>query len=63
MTVDEYEQQYAERNGVTVEELHARGMRGGVCECGGRSCDGFQMFYRDVDAALAAELLEKWAKP
>ena len=45
-SIAEFEQQYAERSGVTVEWLHAHGRDGDVCDCGDDICDGFQMRHR-----------------
>lgn len=39
----EFEQQYAERSGVTVEWLHARNQYGIPCDCGEPDCQGWQM--------------------
>ena len=43
MTKDEFEQQYAERSGVTVEWLHERGQKAMPCNCGVFGCTGWQM--------------------
>ena len=43
VTVEEFEAAYAERGGVTVEELHSWGLRGEPCDCGGDFCEGWAM--------------------
>jgi hypothetical protein len=42
-TVEEFEEQYAQRSGVTVEWLHENGRYGAPCDCGDDACEGFQM--------------------
>ena len=43
MTRDEFEQQYAQRSKLTVEQLHAYGLLGVPCSCGEDGCEGWQM--------------------
>lgn len=45
MTQSEFEQQYAERSGVTVEWLHAHNQFGVPCDCEEPGCEGWQMKY------------------
>lgn len=45
-SVEEFERQYAERSGVTVEFLHDQELFGVTCECGDEICEGFQMTHR-----------------
>ena len=62
MTLDEFEQQYAERSGVTVAWLHAKGQFGAPCNCGEEGCQGWQMKHKTTlqevimeDLAMAIE--------
>jgi len=48
MTLDEFEQGYAERSGKTVEQLHATGRRAFPCRCGDESCEGWQMISEEI---------------
>ena len=43
VTLSAFEQQYAERSGVTVEWLHAHDQFGAPCDCEDPSCSGWQM--------------------
>lgn len=47
MTADEFEQQYAARSKVTVEELRALGRIVLPCDCGEDDCEGWQSISRD----------------
>lgn len=51
-TVEQFEQEYAERSGVTVELLHAHGRYGKPCNCGDDECEGWQMAHADDDDSL-----------
>lgn len=42
-TVRKFEEKYAERSGVTVQNLHDWGMYGAPCDCDYRGCKGFGM--------------------
>jgi hypothetical protein len=56
MTREEFEQQYAERSGITVEEL--RIYRTVLpCDCGEEGCEGWQM----VPISLADDpMIRRW---
>lgn len=43
MTLEEFEQQYAERSGMAVERLHDLGLFGTPCDCEEPGCQGWQM--------------------
>ena len=47
MTKDAFERDYAKRSSITVEELHALGLRAERCECGEDGCNGWKMASRD----------------
>lgn len=49
MTAEEFEQWYAERVGLSVAALRARGREVRPCDCGDVICDGWQMAYIDDD--------------
>lgn len=51
-SVEEFEQQYAERSGVTVAFLHEYGRYGERCNCGEEGCQGFQMTNAWEDALM-----------
>jgi hypothetical protein len=42
MTAEEFERQYAERSGLTVERLRALGRVVIPCRCGWNECEGWQ---------------------
>jgi ribosomal protein S27AE len=42
MTAEEFERQYAERSGITVEKLRAWGRIVAPCDCGADMCEGWQ---------------------
>jgi hypothetical protein len=42
MTAEEFERQYAERSGTTVEELRKMGRIVAPCNCGDETCEGWQ---------------------
>lgn len=46
MTLDEFERGYAERSGMSPENLRALGMGGTPCDCGESICRGWQMVWR-----------------
>ena len=43
LTREEFEQQYAARSGVTIEELRRLGCHAEPCACADESCRGWQM--------------------
>lgn len=43
MLKDEFEKGYAERSGITVEDLHKHGQEAVPCDCGEESCRGWAM--------------------
>ena len=43
MTKEEFERDYAERSGVTIEWLHEHGREGVPCDCGEELCQGWAM--------------------
>lgn len=43
VAVREFEEGYAARSGVTVQQLHDWGMYGAPCDCGNEGCKGFGM--------------------
>lgn len=43
MTADEFATAYAERSGLTVDELKELGLVARECDCGDELCDGWQM--------------------
>lgn len=47
MTVEQFEREYAERSGVTVEFLRQWGRHGELCDCDEEICEGFQMAHSD----------------
>lgn len=53
MTADEFERAYAERSGITVEQLRAAGRVVAPCRCGEDICEGWQ----SINAELLAEEL------
>ena len=42
MTAEEFERQYAERSGITVERLRELGRIVAPCDCGEEYCEGWQ---------------------
>ena len=71
MTKDEFERQYAERSGATVEWLHDEGLSAIPCDCGEAGCEGWQMIHADEEqvnihisvmasARALAVLMEAW---
>ena len=55
MTLEEFEEAYAEGSGVTVEELHAMGLYGEPCDCGDDLCWGWQMNWEQRRERAAPE--------
>lgn len=52
MDREEFEQQYAERSGITRDELHNIGRVAIPCDCGEEICEGWQMIQQDGDGTL-----------
>jgi hypothetical protein len=50
--VREFEEGYAQRSGVTVQQLHGWGMYGAPCDCGSEGCTGFGMEHPGSDNEL-----------
>lgn len=50
MDLREFERGYAERSGLTIDRLHALGLRGEPCDCDYEKCEGWQMFHGDDEA-------------
>jgi len=71
MTSEEFEAQYAEGSGLSVEELHRFGRFAEPCDCGWPQCQGWQMghqwedalFYDKLRSTTAAELGYNPIKP
>ena len=61
MLKDEFEKGYAERSGITVEDLHKRGQEAVPCDCGEESCHGWAMLQRF--SFLPATICEQCGKP
>lgn len=59
MSADEFERQYAERSGITVEYLHDElGRRAIPCSCDYEHCQGWRIVSDDAaDELEALELL------
>lgn len=47
MTSEEFERQYAERSGITVERLRELGRIVAPCDCGEDICEGWQSTTRE----------------
>ncbi len=43
ITKEEFEYGYAQRSGLTVDELHTLGLRAEPCDCGADNCRGWKM--------------------
>ncbi len=50
MTADEFEKQYAESGGMTVEKLRERGRIVCPCSCGDESCEGWRSTTEEREA-------------
>lgn len=46
MTREEFERQYTERSGITIEFLHELGRFAEPCNCGEEGCQGWQMVHK-----------------
>jgi hypothetical protein len=47
---DTFEREYAERSGMTIDELHAWGRFTEECSCGEDGCEGWAMGYQHEEA-------------
>lgn len=47
MTKEEFEQGYAKRSGMTVDQLHGLSFHAEFCECGEEICEGWQMVHTE----------------
>lgn len=56
MTADAFEQQYAARSGISVEQLRALGRIVRPCHCDGDGCEGWQ----SVSRATAEDNDHEW---
>jgi len=59
MTKEAFEAAYAQRSGITVDELHALGRYAVSCGCGDEACHGWQMVRKSYylhDEALKIKL-------
>lgn len=52
LRASEFERRYAERSGVTVEQLHSWGRFPEPCHCQGHMCTGWQMGHQWEDAII-----------
>lgn len=50
MNREEFERGYAERSGMTIEQLSYWGRYAERCDCGDENCGGWQMGYQHSDA-------------
>lgn len=55
ITAEEFERQYAERSGVTVERLRELGRVVRPCHCDAEGCEGWQSINRELAAELEQE--------
>lgn len=62
-TRDEFERQYAENSGLTVEALHSWGRYVEPCSCGDESCPGWAMGHQWEDALVEDEWHSPRARP
>lgn len=49
LTLAEFEQAYADRSGLTVDQLHELGRRAVPCDCGDDICEGWGMGHASDD--------------
>ncbi len=59
MTAEEFERQYAERSGITVERLRELGRVVRPCNCGDESCQGWQSISQENAEELDRERRER----
>jgi len=43
LTVEQFESRYAEKSGISVDELRHLGCHPAPCDCGEENCGGWQM--------------------
>lgn len=56
-----FERAYAERSGVTVDELHSFGRYAEPCSCDAAGCEGYVMGHQVEDALFENGSLPAWA--
>lgn len=49
---EEFEREYAERSGISLDELRALGLRPYTCKCDYEECQGFQMLSESTHETL-----------
>jgi len=49
MTKEEFEIGYANRSGLTIDELVKLGLKAFPCTCGEENCQGWQMLHKDEE--------------
>jgi hypothetical protein len=49
MTKEEFEKQYAEKSGLTIDQLHWFGLHAETCDCGDERCNGWIMVSHTFD--------------
>ena len=52
LNAEEFERQYAERCGETVEQLRALGRVVRPCDCDSKECQGWQSVSREIAAEI-----------
>jgi hypothetical protein len=60
MNRKEFEERYAKRSGITVEQLHKLGRYGYPCLCGDISCEGWQMVNENDFLFYSPRLNNDW---
>jgi len=58
MTRDEFEKQYADKSGVTIEWLHEQGQFASPCYCGEEGCDGWKIINTKGMTRVCGQLIE-----
>jgi hypothetical protein len=61
ITAGEFERAYAERGGMTVEQLRAHGRVVRPCTCGQEGCEGWQSVSQEI-AAEIDDPSKPWAR-
>lgn len=56
MTSDEFEELYASRSGITVEQLHRWGRYTEPCDCDDPACEGWIMGHQQEDAIVENDI-------
>jgi hypothetical protein len=49
---EKFEREYAERSGISLDELRALGLRAYTCKCDYEECHGFQMMSESTYETL-----------